>query len=228
MEIVEIFKQYKSMLSRTEKRRRSEQSRQILDQVVNNLKPGDQVIDCGANVGVVTSALAATGADVHAFEPDPVAFEVLSKTCEKFSNVTLHNAAVGVRAGTITLLRDHHFDKNPVGRTVRSTTIEGGRRMSKGDEGTVEVELVDLLDVIRNVTAGDRRIAFLKMDVEGAEVDLLEAMNRENLFDKIDLTVAETHEKKFGHLRARSEAAPFDWRKISAGQSEPGLALTPI
>ena len=38
---------------------------------------GDLAIDCGANVGHVTAALARTGAEVHAFEPNPQAFSAL-------------------------------------------------------------------------------------------------------------------------------------------------------
>ena len=37
-------------------------------------KPGDIIIDAGANVGDVTSKCARTGATVHAFEPNPVCF----------------------------------------------------------------------------------------------------------------------------------------------------------
>ena len=44
------------------------------------------------------------------------------------------------------------------------------------------------------------------MDIEGAELDVLEAMEAQGLFDKIKLTVAETHEKKFKHLRPRFAA----------------------
>ncbi|MFM7443241.1 MAG: FkbM family methyltransferase, partial [Tabrizicola sp.] len=35
------------------------------------LRPGDVAVDCGANRGDVTAVLAASGAVVHAFEPDP-------------------------------------------------------------------------------------------------------------------------------------------------------------
>ena len=64
------------------------------------LKPGDLAVDCGANMGVVTQRLAATGADVVAFEPDPFAFKTLEQKFAKLPNVTLINAAVGVGSGT--------------------------------------------------------------------------------------------------------------------------------
>ena len=44
------------------------------------------------------------------------------------------------------------------------------------------------------------------MDIEGAELDLLDAMLGQGLFDQIQLTVAETHERKFKDLRPRFAA----------------------
>ena len=44
------------------------------------------------------------------------------------------------------------------------------------------------------------------MDIEGAELDILEMMLDRQLFDKVRLTVAETHENKFKALRPRFKA----------------------
>ena len=44
------------------------------------------------------------------------------------------------------------------------------------------------------------------MDIEGAELDLLEHMQAHGLFDLVRLTVAETHENKFRDLRPRFAA----------------------
>ena len=57
-----------------------------LDVYKRQLKPGDLVMDCGANMGVVTAVLAATGADVIAYEPDPYAFGTLE---QKFGDMAL-------------------------------------------------------------------------------------------------------------------------------------------
>jgi hypothetical protein len=67
--------------------------------------------------------------------------------------------------------------------------------------------MIALPDMIRAEAAkAGGRIAFLKMDIEGAELDLLEHMQAENLFDLVGLTVAETHENKFRDLRPRFAA----------------------
>jgi FkbM family methyltransferase len=171
------------------------------------LGPGDVVFDCGANVGDVTAPLAQTGATVHAFEPDPYAFSQLSARVQGMENVILHNVAVGVAAGSVQLMRAANFDDNPKGGSVKSTVIPGGRNINEEAGATIDVEMIALPDMIRAEAAkAGGRIAFLKMDIEGAELDLLEHMQAENLFDFVGLTVAETHENKFRDLRPRFAA----------------------
>lgn len=181
-------------------------ARGLMQGVVSMLKPGDVVLDCGANVGDVTETLAGTGATVHAFEPDPYAFERLAARVGTLPGVILHRAAVGVAAGRIRLLRAENFDDNPKGASVKSTTVTGGRRIDETEGAGIEVDLVALPDLIRDIAATAGEVAFLKMDIEGAELELLEHMQAEGLFDLVRLTVAETHENKFRHLRPRFEA----------------------
>lgn len=168
------------------------------------LGPGDVAIDCGANIGDVTLPLAATGARVIAFEPDPFAFAKLQGRAGEMPNVTLHQAAVGVTEGTLRLMRAQGFAGNPVGGSVKSTTVPGGRGIAEG-EG-IAVPCIALPDLLRRLIAEHGRIALLKLDIEGAELDILEAMLAEDLFDGIGLTLAETHERKFRALRPRFRA----------------------
>lgn len=168
------------------------------------LRPGDLVMDCGANMGVVTALLAATGADVLAYEPDPYAFSILEQKFANSPNVTLINAAVGVGTGTIRLMRADNFGDNPDGASVKSTILDGGRRIDA--ENAVEVTLLDFPTLVRAHVAARGEIAFIKMDIEGAELDILEALDREDLFTNIRALVAETHERKFKDLRDRYKA----------------------
>ena len=168
------------------------------------LQPGDVVLDCGANVGDVTEPLARTGATVHAFEPDPYAFEQLRERVARFDNVTLHNAAVGATAGRVTLHRAANFDDNPKGGSVKSTIVPGGRNIDM--ENGIEVEIIALPEFLRALAGKSASLAFLKIDIEGAELELLERMLADDLFSLVRLTVAETHEHKFKDLRPRFKA----------------------
>jgi len=178
----------------------------MMQGILSMLKPGDIALDCGANVGAVSIPLAKTGAQIYAYEPDPYAFGKLSEACGSLPNIELHNAAVGTSTGSIQLMRADNFETNPKGASVKSTVVSGGRRIDEKQENTIEVKLLDLVDIIRQLTKKHGEIAFLKMDIEGAELELLEQMDKENLFDNVRLTVAETHEKKFRSLAPRFEA----------------------
>lgn len=197
---------YDKLKRRQARNERAAFARGLMQGILSMLKPGDIVFDCGANVGDVTEPLAATGATVHAFEPDPFAFEQLSNRMADHPNVILHNAAVGVTAGRIRLMRAENFEANPKGGSVKSTIVPGGRKIDEAEGAGIEVALLALPDLIREAAAERGEIAFLKMDIEGAELDLLELMHAEGLFDLIRLTVAETHEHKFRDLRPRFHA----------------------
>ncbi|PWK60486.1 FkbM family methyltransferase [Roseicyclus mahoneyensis] len=197
---------HQKLKRRAQRNERAQFARGLLQGIMSMLKPGDVVFDCGANVGAVTGPLAETGATVHAFEPDPFAFGQLSQRVQGMENVVLHNVAVGVTAGSVRLMRAANFEDNPLGGSVKSTVIAGGRNIDERDDATIEVAMIALPDMIRSVAAQAGRIAFLKMDIEGAELELLEHMQAHGLFEFVGLTVAETHENKFRDLRPRFAA----------------------
>ena len=71
-------------------------------------KPGNTVVDIGANIGYFTAHLArlvGSGGCVHAFEPDPANFALLTENmrANKLTWVQLHQAAVGAQTGQATL-----------------------------------------------------------------------------------------------------------------------------
>ncbi len=191
---------------RAERNLRHAHATGLMQGILSMLRPGDIVFDCGANIGEVCLPLAETGAEVHAFEPDPYAFEQLSQNVGSLENVILHNAAVGVSAGSIKLMRASNFHDNPKGGSVKSTIVKGGRNINENDGDTIDVALLSLPELLNETLAKHQRIALLKMDIEGAELDILELMLEREMFQDIDLTVAETHERKFRELRPRFKA----------------------
>lgn len=185
---------------------RDAHGRGLMQGILSMLQPGDVVIDCGANLGTITGPMAETGAHVHAFEPDPYSFARLTDLFADRPNITLHNAAVGVAEGTIRLMRAANWDDDPDMASVKSTIITGGRNIAEVSGEGIDVALIDFPRFLNGLIALHGSIAFLKMDIAGAELELLEEMDRQHLFANIRLTVAETHERKFKDLRPRFEA----------------------
>lgn len=185
---------------------RTAQSEGFMTGAAAMLRPGDVVIDCGANVGDVTEVLSATGATVHCFEPDPYAFSLLEDRFGDAANVHLHNQAAGVTAGSIGLMRAESFGEDPKKNTVMSTTLPGGRGISTETDNVIEVEMIDFPAFLSGLVAEHGDIAMLKMDIEGAELDILEAMEERDLFAPVRVTLVETHERKFPDLRPRFRA----------------------
>ncbi|MDZ4395128.1 FkbM family methyltransferase [Cypionkella sp.] len=193
-----------ALIRRQKRNQRKAWAEGYMTAITAMLRAGDLVMDCGANMGVVTELLAATGADVLAYEPDPYAFSILEEKFVNTPNVTLINAAVGVGAGTIRLMRADNFGDNPDGASVKSTIMDGGRRIDA--ENAVEVTLLDFPTLVREHVAARGEIAFIKMDIEGAELEILETLDRDDLFTNIRALVVETHERKFKDLRERYKA----------------------
>jgi FkbM family methyltransferase len=204
-EVSALTRDLEKLKRRQSRNQRAAHAKGLLQGICSMLKPGDVVLDCGANVGEVTLPLARTGAEVHAFDPEPFAFEKITKATQVFANVTLYNAAVGISAGSVKLMRAHNFSDNPRGASVKSTVISGGRMINEqeNDDNTIDAELVSLPDFLSTLHGRNGDLTLLKMDIEGAELDILEVMFEQDLFDKVRLTVVETHENKFKDLRPR-------------------------
>lgn len=122
------------------------------------LRPGDVVIDVGANIGTLTlTAAVCVGAvgSVHAVEPHPTTAAVLRENVRdnRALNVEIHNVALGSVDGT-----------------VRLADVEDDSANFVGDGGAIVVPL-RRLDSLR--LGGERRVALLKIDVEGFEREVL-------------------------------------------------------
>jgi FkbM family methyltransferase len=197
----ELQRKLNRLRRRQERNERAAWAKGFLTAVCGMLKPGDLAIDCGANVGDVSARLLASGADVIAFDPEPWAVAKLNNRFKGEARFTLHNAAVGTQQGTIRLYRAGNFENNEKNASVKSTILGGGRMIDYEDGSAVDVRVIDFVAFLRDCIAKRGEIAFLKIDIEGAELDLLRAMDAADVFPYIRCTVVETHEKKFRDLK---------------------------
>ncbi|MGY6554757.1 MAG: FkbM family methyltransferase [Wenzhouxiangella sp.] len=174
-----------------------------------SLRPGDVAIDCGANVGAITRELAQGGADVHAFEPNPLAMIELERLSRPFPNVHCHAAAVSDHDGHAALFLHRKHDQDPLGHSAGSSLVAGKHNLDPAASLTVPV--VDLARFIREL---NRPVRLLKIDIEGLEVRLLEHLLDQGLLGDIEQVFCETHEFKVAglwqecrRLRRRLDAA---------------------
>jgi len=157
------------------------------DLALKGIGPGDAVMDLGANVGDYTIKLAETGATVHAYEPDPIAFHSLSKRTEGLGNVILYPAAVALHAGRLQLNRTPNFEMDPLLWTTCSSIV-----LQKGGSPGIEVEVISFRDAIDRC---GKKVSIIKMDIEGAEFDIIEKIFAEPEEFKFEAMFVETHEK---------------------------------
>lgn len=198
--VAQLEEQLKKLRRRQKRNQRADWADGFLTGICGMLRPGDLAIDCGANAREVSARLLASGADVIAFDPEPWAHDQLTRRFAGESRFTLQPAAVGTAEGTVRLMRAGNFDGNAAQASVKSTVVAGGRQIDESAENAIEVAQIDF-------------IAFLKIDIEGAELDLIPAIDAAGLFGAIRCTVVETHERKF-----RDRAADFQAMRALIGE----------
>jgi FkbM family methyltransferase len=156
-------------------------------------RSGDLVFDMGAHCGVSTyhlSKLVGTEGRVIAFEPDPVNFEFLKQNIERHGlvNVTAKNTAISGTAGKMAF--------NSEG-TIGSALVSLLQRDSVGS--IVTVEAVTFADAFRQWGVP----AFCKIDIEGAEVDVIAKSAEALKKHRINLAIDTNHPKPDGEMTNR-------------------------
>ena len=132
---------------------------------------GARVIDVGANIGYISGLLArwvgTTGA-VYSFEPVPETFALLDHNMRHlgFKQVRRLNCALSSSNGTADMEIPHYTDGGE--NFYQSHIIANGQENAGGR--TVSVALRRLDDVIADDIDA---IAFIKIDVEGHELDVI-------------------------------------------------------
>ncbi len=153
-------------------------------------------IDLGANVGDYTRMMASVAKQIIAFEPDPWTFDILQANVADLQNVKLEKVAAGTHEGRVLLYRHVRFRDEPALHSGSSSLIASKTNVAEQD--AVEVRQIDFIAYLERLNEG---IGTLKVDIEGAEVDLLEALlDRPEIMKRIDYIFVETHERRIpGH-----------------------------
>ena len=146
------------------------------------LRPGSVVVDAGANIGffALRVARACPGVRLIALEPAPDTCALLrhNLAAAGLVDAEVRQVALGEQAGWSRLTVFRHLpansttrpDQKPVQWTASMRSLEPEQADAMLATEVVEVEVVRLSDVLpADITAVD----LLKIDVEGAELDVL-------------------------------------------------------
>ncbi|MEX0694494.1 MAG: FkbM family methyltransferase [Rhodospirillales bacterium] len=133
------------------------------------VRPGDVVLDIGANVGLHTTLLSELVGDgrVIAFEPVSDMAEKLSANCafNRADNVTLIPAALGDENGAATI-QVNQGDPGMEGTNSMIASVHVTNRPDRYKEQTIQVRRLD--DIAEKLGLTER-INFIKIDTEGFE-----------------------------------------------------------
>ena len=170
----------------------------------NNANP--LIIDCGANIGMSILYFKKNypTATVIAFEPNPTTYELLQKNRSSYhlSNVSIHNLALSNVAGNIPF----HFNDD-------KGTLTGSIQANRGGSKVINVPCELLSMHLRNFEVVD----LIKMDVEGAEHQIVDDLMSSGAIHKVKELIVEYHhnipgeKNSFPDFLKRFEDVGFDY-----------------
>ncbi|MGQ0456758.1 MAG: FkbM family methyltransferase [Hyphomicrobium sp.] len=137
------------------------------------IKPGDLVFDVGAHVGDRVSSFRRLGARVVALEPQPLLYRTLRLIHGRDPAVALLKVAAAEQSSERVLLVN---TSNPTVSTLSDAFIAGAKGRPGWEEQTWDaaqsVCAIPLEEIVRRYGAP----AFIKIDVEGFESDVLRGL----------------------------------------------------
>ncbi|ROM29264.1 hypothetical protein BK645_09855 [Pseudomonas protegens] len=127
---------------------------------------GDNALDVGGNIGMTALAISTVcgSGKVAAVEPVPAAYFLLEKNTSQVSNVKIWNFALGKTPGTLPM---QGYSDN-----LSGSFISDAFHVEEKNHFTVNVEVKTIDDTFS--TLGLDRLDFMKIDVEGFELEVLE------------------------------------------------------
>jgi FkbM family methyltransferase len=171
---------------------------------------GDVVLDVGANIGVAAAFFAGEcDAIVHSFEPVQPIYEILCENVRSLTNCFPHNVGLSSRARRARITYYPHADAmsglfaNPDADRAFARTCMTNIGMTEKDvernlvgryDDSVELECeLDTVSAIME-ELGVGKVALLKVDVERAELDVLEGVSERD-WPRIEQVVTEVHDE---------------------------------
>jgi FkbM family methyltransferase len=194
-----------------------------------NPNEGDTVVDVGAHIGLyslIAAKRVGPSGKVIAIEPDPENFKILKKNIllNQLSNVEALECAVYSTRGKLRLF----LPELEQGRTIFNTVMQDRARTSTN---FLEVEANTLDNILESINITE--VNWIKIDVEGAELEVLKgAVNtlssNKNIALVVEIHGIEIYMEMIKYLKTRNLMIMYeksnekgDWRHIIAKKFGP-------
>lgn len=175
------------------------------------------IVDLGSNIGLAAAYFSGRYPDakIICVEPDAGNFAMLQENIATRPNVTALHAAIWPEAGQLQVV-----DTDAAGKPLGAWGVQT-REVAKGasiDIGGVQVEALTVHQVMQR--AGFTKIDLLKVDIEGAELELF-SRNTAEWLPFVESLVIETHDRfKPGTTAAvRAALLPHGYEERRSGEN---------
>ena len=140
------------------------------------------ILDIGANVGLTSHYFSKFAKQVYAVEPSVEHFGCLSMMIDfnKLTNIKPINKAIYIKSGELPLFHNKNKTMYSLHMAVRDPSLKEEM-----------VNCVTFVDLFKD--EGIEHVDFMKLDVEGSEVEILSSRSFKDVADKIDLIIGELH-----------------------------------
>ena len=161
---------------------------QEINLVKKFIKSGTDSIDVGVYRGVYSYEMSKYSEKVHSFEPNPIIFKYINKNLKKFiKNIHLYNFALSNQNKTINLkipIRNSNSNKEIFEEyyEMGKATIHNENNVENYENFEIQTKKIDELSF-------DNKISFIKIDVEGHELEVIEGAKNTIKRDKPVLLV---------------------------------------
>jgi len=148
------------------------------------IKKGDVVIDAGASIGVFslcTAKMVGSNGIVIAFEPDNSNYEILQKNVKLNNLDNIITLKKGLWSRNENL--DFYNDNSETSHLIFDDVIDKSK--------IVKIPVVKLDDELKKL--GIKKVNFIKMDIEGAEVESIKGCKNILKENKVNLAIASYH-----------------------------------
>lgn len=159
-----------------------------------SIRPGDIVIDGGANLGLFSDLMLELGAKVFAFEPNPALTYHLNKKYLNNENLTLFQKAISVKDEN--LVFSMPMNSSFIEQSQGGSFVFDLSNQAKFDYHVKAIDFCKFIDSLLEETQQEK-VKLIKLDIEGAEFEVLNQIIDQEAYKKFDCLLVETHERFF-------------------------------